>query len=157
MKKSSFSLVELIVVVAMLAAVAVIALCILGSIDKRHKRQQLACLNNLAQLKTALQLYGDDNRSYLPDKDNGAGLASLLRLKYIDNASLLVCPGTKDAAAPNWQALCTEGDRHCSYLYNGALYMNDLTPQSIILQDKKGNHRKLQQTIWGDFSVGASR
>ncbi len=154
MKKRCFSLVELVVVVVLLAAVAVILLLWLGSAAKRRKAQQMTCLyGNLKELSMSLSLYGDDNRSYLPDGDNAAGLSTLLRLNYLKNSKTLVCPATKDIPAADWRELAKDGEQHCSYLYNGGLYMNDLTPQNVIVRDKAGNHRKVQQTIMGDFSV----
>jgi len=153
MKRRCFTLSELVVLVLLLAVMAVLLLYTLGCMDKRRKARQLRCITNLNKLQEALCMYGDDNRSYLPDKDNAPGLATLLRLNYINDTRLFVCPGTKDTPAENWQALMADGDRHCSYAYKGALYMNDLTPQTIILQDKPGNHRRLQHSIMGDFSV----
>ena len=153
MKKRCFSLVELVVVVVLLAVVAVILLLWLRSAEKRRQAQLLGCMDNLKQLQVALQMYGDDNRSYLPDGDNAAGLSTLLRLEYVKDCKLLVCPGTKDMPANNLQAFLERGEQHCSYLYNGGLYMNDLTPQNVIVRDKAGNHRKVQQTIMGDFTV----
>lgn len=153
MKKRCFSLVELVVVVVLLAAVAVILLLWLSSAEKRRQAQLMGCMDNMKQLQIALQMYGDDNRSYLPDGNNATGLATLLRLGYVKDGKVLICPGTKGTPADNWQAFLQGDEQHCSYLYNGGLYMNDLTPQNVILRDKAGNHRKVQQTIMGDFTV----
>lgn len=154
MKKRCFSLVELVVVVVLLAVVAAILLYVLSSAAKRREAQRKTCLfGNLKELSMSLSLYGDDNRSYLPAGDNAAGLSTLMRLNYLNDSKTLVCPATKDTPAANWQELAKDGERHCSYLYKGGLYMNDLTPETVIMQDKEGNHRKLQQAVMGDFSV----
>ena len=163
MRKRFFSLIELVVVIVLLAVVAVVLLSIVISADNRNRKLQMNCMfGNMKEIAMALSLYGDDNRSYLPDGNNAAGLSSLLRFKYLDDSKLFVCPATLNTPAGSWQELSKEtisgngkkdATLHCSYLYKGGLYMNDLTPDTIVLKDKPENHKKTVQFINGSFAV----
>lgn len=63
----AFTLVELLVVIAVIAILAAILLPVL---DKAKQRSQTAdCLNNMKQLQTCYRLYVDDNNDYLPPNE----------------------------------------------------------------------------------------
>lgn len=65
-KKSrpGFTLVEMLVVIAIFALLAVISMPILGR--TRAKGQQAACMSNLHQLGIAVMSYANDHEGYLP-------------------------------------------------------------------------------------------
>lgn len=63
----AFTLVELLVAIAVIAILAAILLPVL---DKAKQRSQTAdCLNNMKQLQTCYRMYVDDNNDYLPPNE----------------------------------------------------------------------------------------
>src|SRR5580698_6309958 len=63
----AFTLVELLVVIAVIAILAAILLPVL---DKARQRSQTAdCLNNMKQLQACYRMYVDDNNDYLPPNE----------------------------------------------------------------------------------------
>lgn len=65
-ERRSFTLVELLVVVAVLAALSGLLLPVLGK--GKVKVRDLGCLHNLKQWGTALHLYVSENEDYLPEE-----------------------------------------------------------------------------------------
>jgi prepilin-type N-terminal cleavage/methylation domain-containing protein len=65
MNGNGFTLVELLVVIAVIATLAALRLPALSRAKERARRIQ--CLNNVRQIGVALRLYADDNRDLLPD------------------------------------------------------------------------------------------
>lgn len=61
---AAFTLVELLVVIAVIAILAALLLPVLSSAKERARRT--ACLNNLRQFNLGLIMYGHDNRDRLP-------------------------------------------------------------------------------------------
>jgi len=62
-----FTLVELLVVIAVIAILAALLLPVLGKAKQRS--QTAACLNNMKQLQVCYQMYVEDNNDYLPPNE----------------------------------------------------------------------------------------
>lgn len=95
-KRMAFTLVELLVVVAIIAIIAALLLPTLG----RAKRaaQTTACISNLRQLGIALTLYVQDNSdrlpscALLPSVNSNLPAITLPLLPYLKNKEVFRCP-----------------------------------------------------------------
>ena len=91
MKRGGFTLIELMVVVAIVGILSAIALARFASLIKRS--QEGATKGNLAMLRSALKLYYADNEGIYP----GDNLASLTANgKYINEIPEVYVPGSHD-------------------------------------------------------------
>lgn len=61
---AAFTLIELLTVVAIIGILAAIMLATLGKV--RRTAQNAVCLSNMRQISTAMQLYANDHKRYLP-------------------------------------------------------------------------------------------
>ncbi|HEY4417506.1 MAG TPA: prepilin-type N-terminal cleavage/methylation domain-containing protein [Verrucomicrobiae bacterium] len=104
----AFTLVELLVVIAVIAILAALLLPALGK--ARQRAQTAGCLNNMKQLQLGYQMYGDDNNDYLPpneaipDQDvswvlgnaqtdvTTTNIQNGLIFRYNQNVKIYVCP-----------------------------------------------------------------
>lgn len=63
-RRRAFTLIELLIVIAIIAILAAILLPVLGA--AQAKGQRTVCLNNLKQIGTGIHLYADENSDTLP-------------------------------------------------------------------------------------------
>lgn len=67
--KTAFTLVELLVVIAVIGILAALLLPVLASAKEKARRTQ--CLNNLKQFNLGLIMYGNDNHDQMPEMKGG--------------------------------------------------------------------------------------
>ena len=94
-----FTLVELLVVVAVIAILAALLLPVLSS--ARESSHRAACKSNMRQTTLAVMLYGADNHELIPPCLDNQGNSHTIRLCnttftnvviYSGNSNVLVCP-----------------------------------------------------------------
>jgi prepilin-type N-terminal cleavage/methylation domain-containing protein/prepilin-type processing-associated H-X9-DG protein len=89
-KKSGFTLVELLVVIAVIAILASLLLPALGK--AKGRAHTISCMNNLRQIGLATQLYIQDHEDELPQSQhtNASWIASLA--PYLGGTNVYRCP-----------------------------------------------------------------
>lgn len=124
-----FSLVELLVVVAVLAILAALLLAALPGVRERGVRS--VCRGNLRQFSLAIHLYGADNRDLLPDGRNPVRTAIYLPLvhtnvaralaAYGGSSNILDCPNVRPmlVASNEWRWPYDRDSLQLGYLYLG--------------------------------------
>ena len=111
--KNVFTLIELLVVIAIIAILAGLAMPALGR--ARESGRRTACLNNLKQIGTGLEMYIQSHRDFLPTcraypKNPAAGEEALpgiteVMQPYVGDAKIFCCPSDKPSADTNGQTL----------------------------------------------------
>jgi type II secretory pathway pseudopilin PulG len=101
-----FSLVELIVTLALMIVLAVMLFGF--SSAKRQRTAKQLCGDNLQKIFLALQIYANDSRGNFPVVTNAATSEEpfdLLVPKYSTDTSIFICPGGRDSAIPDSESL----------------------------------------------------
>ncbi len=119
-----FTLVELMVVIAILGALLGLLLPQLGRINDKAKRVQ--CSSNLRELTLAFGQFAKDNEIY-PDREKwlertaGEGLRSGQLYRYLGEKKVYACPSDSD--------LREAGKRLTSYCYNSWFHNRNANQQ----------------------------
>lgn len=126
--RSSFTLIELLVVIAIIALLAAMLLPSFGRVTESGRAT--ACLSNLHQIGTALQLYVQDHNNRLPymrDKSltttNDLPSPDIVLSNYLGNVNVLRCPSDRQ------QLFETTGS---SYSWNSLLNGQDAEHLSVL-------------------------
>lgn len=167
---SGFSLIELLVVFALIASVAAMLAPGLGL--AREKARRVQCVNNLRQVGLAINVYADENAGRMPPffggtitiNGNGNGIHYKIKTSGkwsidanfgpLNSTAVLVCPSDRNPASvsttnANNVAITVKS----SYTYNYALWLNmlklDQVPQSktMLVVDGDPNY-DLQTGNW---------
>ena len=99
MKRHHFTLIELLIVIAI---IAILAAMLLPALNKaRERAHKSACINNIRQCMSAQLLYANDNTDFIfykgsaIDGISGVWTSKLRKLEYIRNYKLTGCPSNK--------------------------------------------------------------
>jgi prepilin-type N-terminal cleavage/methylation domain-containing protein/prepilin-type processing-associated H-X9-DG protein len=146
--RRGFTLVELLVVIALIATLAGLLLPTLGR--AKESGRATACLSNLHQIGLALQLYVQDNGNRLPsmrDKSltatNELPSPDLVLSNYLGNIHVLQCPSDRQnlfqttGSSYSWNSLLNGED--ADHLV--AFGMNFVPHQIPLMFDKTGFHK----------------
>ncbi|MCL5103412.1 MAG: prepilin-type N-terminal cleavage/methylation domain-containing protein [Armatimonadetes bacterium] len=132
-RKSGFTLIELLVVIAIIAVLAAILFPVFGA--AREKAKQSACLSNLKQMASGLNMYLQDNSDTWPmlywsyqapsgweplDANGGFIGWDQMISKYVKNRSVFICPGN----LMTWSGNKKVRYQITNYMYNAYLGMS---------------------------------
>lgn len=172
---AAFTLAELLVSIALIAALTALAATGLASALDRSKRAQ--CLSNLRQVGLAMLLYSNDNDQQMPpyfyrsEKGHGNGKHykifvkpkwALANIGFLSDSRLLVCPSDKNPSLINTTDPTGKSIKvPSSYGYNFQLFMqgfraNEMdSSRTVVVFD--GNPVAAQQGVWwGDTTKGSA-
>ena len=135
MKRSWFTLLELLTIVATIALLAGALLLVLRK--SREKERYVNCSGNLTQIGLALLVYSDENSGYFPLTPPGSNFEPLNVAQILNDGRVYGCP-----AAVNLMTTA-----HCSnYWYVGSGLTDSMVaaPYVRLAYDQSGNHPENQ-------------
>ena len=137
-EKNIFTLIELLVVIAIIAILAAMLLPALN--QARATAKKISCVSNMKQIGTALHLYADNNRGFLPYRRYNWGssqpptwtmlLAPYLNVKLNKHSqeTIFLCPDDKTFSPVNSMHQTRYGQN--SYAVNMEIMDNAITDEN---------------------------
>jgi prepilin-type processing-associated H-X9-DG protein len=159
----AFTRIELVAVVAALAALGLFALPLLAA--SRASSDRAACFNNLRQIMRAALMYADDNNDAFPPRQ-GPIFWPRRFLQYYGSTNLLTCPA--DGPTPMSFGFTNADGALRSYVMNGwadyyahqsgGFVFTNPMPISVILEPAQtivfGEKRTESGHFWMDYFQG---
>ena len=133
-KTSAFSLIELLVVMAIIAIVSVMMFSFSSPTHQRTQKE--LCADNLQKIFLGLQIYSDDFGKF-PLNTNAQTSEEVLNVlvpRYTVDTSLFICPGGRDSDIPPGTPI---GKNKISYAYYMGVGTN--AAQTVLLSDRQIN------------------
>jgi len=156
--RSGFTLLELLIVVVIIAALAGIAFPVGRSL--LAKSREAACLGNLRNIGVGLQLYLQDNNQMLPtlalareSKTSEEPVLETVLLPYMEAKDAFQCPADKEefektGSSYSWNT--TQNGLHSSKV---SFFGNDSRPEAVpLIFDKEGWHPSGTNFLYADSS-----
>lgn len=132
--KAAFSMIELLVVVAILAVVVTLYLNYLNPTSSKRDRDLTSCKANMERIYLAMEIYAKDNKDKYPVVTNAQTSEEALALlvpHYTSDTTIFVCPALASTEA---QPTAGQGLRDWKGSY--AYYMGRLvTDEAVVMSD----------------------
>ncbi|MES2439797.1 MAG: type II secretion system protein [Verrucomicrobiota bacterium] len=158
MKTRGFTLIEMLVVVAIIATLVGIGYPLFRSVTEKSK--EASCLTNLRSLGVALQTYLQEHNDKMPElvqgrasKADEAPVLEIVLLPYLESPDAFQCPADKkefpkSGSSYFWNS--TQSGRHFSQL---ALFgIKDRPDKVPLIYDKEAWHPNKVNFLYADMS-----
>lgn len=133
-KVSGFSLVELLIVMALIVIMSAMLYSFSSPVHQRTQKER--CADNLQKCFLSLQIYANDFGSFPQNTNAQTSEDVLARLvpRYTADTSIFICPGGRDPEIPS-------GTPPAKYKFSYAYYMGRDTnsPGAFLMSDRQIN------------------
>lgn len=137
--RRAFTLIELMVVIAIIAILAALLMPALSGAKARGN--SVKCLNNIRQLGIALTLYAGDNDGHYPARREREDAWPVALLGYYKDVNVLHCPQDRSPHVPSSVPAPIRADMVRSFVING---FNDWFESNLSSND----YRKFKLWLW---------
>jgi prepilin-type N-terminal cleavage/methylation domain-containing protein/prepilin-type processing-associated H-X9-DG protein len=133
--QQGFSLIELLLVVAIIGILSALLLSNLGLGHHQETRMEL-CSDNLQKIFLATQIYANDFGAYPlnTNAQTSEGVLAVLVPHYSADTSIFTCPGSRDSQIPSGASL---RNYRISYAYYMGVGTN--ASQTVLISDRQIN------------------
>jgi prepilin-type N-terminal cleavage/methylation domain-containing protein/prepilin-type processing-associated H-X9-DG protein len=135
MKTAAFSLIELLIVVALIAVLYAVYFSFSSPIHQRSQKE--LCSDNLQKLFLAMQIYVNDSGNF-PRNTNAQTSEQVLNVlvpRYTADTSLFICPGGRDSQIPSGILLTKSKISYAYYMGRS----KDAPADAFLMSDRQIN------------------